>query len=537
MKYRRLSLVSLSGLALFASLAWLTSCSKSADTATSAAPTVPAAGISPTAAAIASHLESGGEFYAVVDVKGEIARMGDMTADFVGYLIQNAGLLGGNSGPASKLDYRALVKKLGLYNVDGFGLSSWEGSDGLHHNRSFLYTPNGRTGLLKIFGDKPGPFVTPNLAPADADFVGEGTLDLKSLEELIVSYAQDIGGPAAVQQYTDALKQSIPGTTLTGQSLIDRLNTRVICIIRTDPKQIFQINPTVKMPMTDFLISLDGFADVLDQLAPLLKDNPMVAIADKNGMKTVTIEFPIPDPYSAYKPMLISDPKTKRLYLVSRESFANETIFGQGARLASSEDFKAATTGQPTEGNWLGYLSKKGASAFVEYYQKQSLAQLPPTLRDSYVSLTGLDKIPHGVATIQVNLPDGILTQSLSNRSPKDVVLLLPLAAVAIGGMAASEAIPAYSAARGTPMSSPGGSSSDVAIRNNLRKIANASTQYILDKGVTEVRFPDLISGPTPYLSNITSVAGENYSNLVIRQSTTRISVTTADGRIISYDL
>jgi len=60
----------------------------------------------------------------------------------------------------------------------------------------------------------------------------------------------------------------------------------------------------------------------------------------------------------------------------------------------------------------------------------------------------------------------------------------------------------------------------------------------MLDKNVTEVRVQDLV-GPAPdkYIHSLTSVAGENYDNIIIRQTTTRITVTTADGQVISYDL
>ncbi|HVU36885.1 MAG TPA: hypothetical protein VHC95_00985 [Opitutales bacterium] len=538
MKPRRWLPLALSTLTMLAALGWLASCSKSTEQAAPSAPPVPAAGVSPIAAAIGSHLEYGGELYAVADMQGDIERMGNVLADFVAHSYeQSAGAFGTS---AKSPDFRVLVKRLGLYNIDGFGLSSWKGSDGLHRNRGFLYTPNGRPGLLKIFGGGPGPFVTPDLAPADADLVVEGTLDLKSLEELIVSYVQDVSGPAAAQSVTEELKTAIPGTTLTGQSLVDRLNTRFILILRADPKQMLPVSATMKIPLTDFVIALDGFSDLFDQLAPLLKDNPMLTLADKNGLKTLTLEFPIPDPYSAYKLMLISDPKSKRLYLVSRESFANETVLGQGARLAASPDFKAATDGLPTQGNWLGYISQKGAAVYVEYFEKQFMTSIPPALRDSLVDLEGLNKLPHGLAMTQVNLPDGILTQSLSNRSAKDVLLLVPVATVAMVGFGATSTAPLMKSLLTSPSPSPAtgtGSAADIAIRNNLRIIATAAQQYMLDKNAPQVRYTDLTSGPNPYVGNITPVSGENYDNIVLRQNTTRISVVTADGRIISFDL
>jgi len=534
MKSRRLIYLSLSGLALVAGLSTFAGCSKSSD---NSAPAVPAAGQSPTTATISSHLESGGELFAVVDVKGDVDQASNLMADFAGYAIKQATGAMGGGGPLASLDTRSLVNRLGFSNIDGFGLSSWKDTDGVHHNRSFLYTPRGRTGLLKVFGGSPSPFVTPGLAPADADLAFESTVDLKSLYDLILSYVKDIGGPAAVQEITDNLKEPIPGTTITGQSLIDHLNTRGILIARADTKQILQAGPSFKMPMTDFLIGLDGFSDVLDQLEPLLKSQPFFTFSEKNGMKVVTIDFPIPDPFAVYKPIFISDPKTKRLYIVSRESFANETVFGQGARLSTSDDFKAATDGLPTEGNSLSYFSKKGAAAFVQYYDRQMLADVPPALRDSVIDFGGLEKIPHGLAMTQVNLPDGIMVQGASTRSAKDIILIAPVAAVAVVGVMAAGGMQGYNTARAMSTVGTATTSQDQAIRNNLRMITSAAQQYMLDKGVTEVRYQDLVSGPSPLIPPAHSFAGEDYSNLIIRQTSTRITVTTASGQVISYDL
>ncbi|HTB62547.1 MAG TPA: hypothetical protein VK737_03070, partial [Opitutales bacterium] len=362
-------------LAVAASLALFSGCSKSDTAATAPATPPPAAvnmapdnGLSAPVKAISSHLEFGGEFYAIMDTKGEMEKFGNMVADMaaphMGEIMDSIG------GPPIK-DLHPLFKELGLYNIDGGGVSTWKDSNGpFYHNRMFLYTPGGRTGLLKVLGGAPGAFVTPDLAPADADVAYEATLDLKSLAELLLNYAKEIGGPALAQQISDGLKQPpMPGSTLTGQWLIDHLNTRLTIVLRADPTNMVEVTPGQKLPMVDALIALDGFADLFDQLTPMIAGAPGFKIDTKNGMKTLTVDEPMPDAIGAYKPMLIADPKSQRLYMVSRESFADQTVFGQGPRLSTSDDFKAATAGLPTTGNALSYLSKKGTSIFVDYYK------------------------------------------------------------------------------------------------------------------------------------------------------------------------
>jgi type IV pilus assembly protein PilA len=519
-------------LAVAASLALFSGCSKSETPAAPATPPPPAVnmapdnGLSAPVKAISSHLEFGGEFYAIMDTKGEMEKFGNMVADMAAPHMTE--IMDSIGGPPIG-DLHPLFKELGLYNIDGGGMSTWKETNApFYHNRMFLYTPGGRTGLLKVLGGAPGPFVTPDLAPADADVAYEVTLDLKSLAELLLNYAKEIGGPALAQQLSDGLKQPpIPGSTLTGQWLIDHLDTRVTLILRADPTKMVEVMPGQKLPMVDALIALDGFADLFDQIQPLLAGGPGFKFDTKNGMKTLTVDQPMPDPISDYKPMLISDPKSKRLYLVSRESFADQTVFGQGPRLSTADDFKAATAGLPTAGNALSYISKKGAPTFVDYY-KLILSNIPVESRDKIVGMIfgSMVGAPHGVACTQVNLADGVLCQSTTTQSIKDSLLVMP---VMMMGMGAAATLPTAGPAQpqaGNP-----------AIQNNLRNIATAAQQYLLDKNATEVRYQDLISGATPYMKPVNSIQGESYDSVVVRTSTTRISVTTASGQVVSFDL
>ena len=538
MNPRRWILAAIS-LALGAGLSTLPGCSKSDQTpavstpaapATAAAPSapqVPANGKSATVTTIASHLEFGGEFYAVVDVKGDLEKYFGAFGNIITSTLQQAASQAQSPelSAVAKLNIKELFSRLGLFDADGLGLSSWQGPDGLHHNRAFLYTPRGRTGLLKIFGGASGPFVTPSLAPADTDLVMESTMDFKAVADLVLSYVRDIGGPEAAAQVSANLKQEVvPG--LSGQVLIDHLNTRLIVIARANTQKDIQVTPEIKIPTIDLLIALDGFSEIFDKLAPTLQSMGMFKFADKNGMQTATLQMQFPGPYSSYQPMLVSDPKSKRLYLVTNPAFADATIFGQGPRLSTSPDFKLATEGLPMQGNSLSYMSKHAGEAFDTYYSKQITSQLPAATRDSIMALNSMGNLPHGLAGTQSNLADGILVQGVANQSYKAIVMVAPVVAV---GLVSAMAIPAFSKVREQ--------SREKAIENNLRQIASASLTYMLDKGVTEVRYPDLIGGAKPYLQPLTPVAGESYDNIVVRQTTTRISVTMSDGTVVSYDL
>ena len=76
------------------------------------------------------------------------------------------------------------------------------------------------------------------------------------------------------------------------------------------------------------------------------------------------------------------------------------------------------------------------------------------------------------------------------------------------------------------------------AMTNNLRQLAAASQQYMLDKGVTQASYNDVVGTSTDsYIRSITPVAGENYQDMTINQSTTQITISTPDGRTVTYNL
>jgi hypothetical protein len=73
------------------------------------------------------------------------------------------------------------------------------------------------------------------------------------------------------------------------------------------------------------------------------------------------------------------------------------------------------------------------------------------------------------------------------------------------------------------------------AIRRNLRQIASAAQQYMLAEGVPEVFFENLI-GPGGYLSQVPSVAGEDYRAVFpIDSRTNRLAIRTPDGAVVEY--
>lgn len=69
-------------------------------------------------------------------------------------------------------------------------------------------------------------------------------------------------------------------------------------------------------------------------------------------------------------------------------------------------------------------------------------------------------------------------------------------------------------------------------ITNNLRMIASAGQQYILEEGVSSVNYSQLVGD---YFRAFDSVAGERYDNITISENGGTIRATTADGKVVEF--
>ena len=101
----------------------------------------------------------------------------------------------------------------------------------------------------------------------------------------------------------------------------------------------------------------------------------------------------------------------------------------------------------------------------------------------------------------------------------KGFTLVEIMIVVVIIGLLAAMAIPAFSKVRQQ--------SRMKAVLNNLRQISGAAQQYMLDLGVSECGYTDLVGSSTDnLLHNVAPVAGEDYTSLTgIEQGTTQLTI------------
>lgn len=76
------------------------------------------------------------------------------------------------------------------------------------------------------------------------------------------------------------------------------------------------------------------------------------------------------------------------------------------------------------------------------------------------------------------------------------------------------------------------------AIESNLEQLSMAALQCMLETGKAEIRYSDLVGDkPTHFFREVKALNGESYHGLVFTHDTKSVSVSTKDGRTITYRL
>jgi len=102
---------------------------------------------------------------------------------------------------------------------------------------------------------------------------------------------------------------------------------------------------------------------------------------------------------------------------------------------------------------------------------------------------------------------------------PRGFTLVEIMVVTVIIGLLAALAVPAFNKVRQAARQR--------AITNNLRQIASAAQQYMLEHGAPTVGYSDIVGTTTDrFISLIATAAQEDYTTLVIHNSDTQVSIT-----------
>jgi hypothetical protein len=298
--------------------------------------------------AVSKQLELGGTLFGYVDVDGDVDKLGSMMKQFI------SGMSASNPQLAmfGNQDYAGIFRALGFADVKAMGISSVPDGTGFFRNRMFLYTPNGRTGLLAAVGGKPTTFPHLALAGADTDLYVDSDIDASAIYTAFQGVARSVGGPTAANAMDGQLKTIGQTISLSILGLFENLKGNMAMVVRVNDGQTMTFpggaNGPVTIPRFDFVVCVDGIGGIVE---PALAHSTKFS-ADTTG----TVHY-----FSEVKPgapgmtaVFAVDGST--LYLAnSREYLDSAMKKPDGLRATAA--FKEAISRVGAEGNGISYVT------------------------------------------------------------------------------------------------------------------------------------------------------------------------------------
>lgn len=470
-------------------------------------------------AAVNKHLELGGELYGYADIDGDVL----LFADQLRRLAERVAEAQPAAGAMLQQDFGKIFDDLGLTDIKAIGLSSVREGEAWYRNRVYFHTPGGRHGFMSVLGGPAVPFVHTKLAPADTDFYSEGEFDLPAVYKALRAIVVRVGGEMTANMLEAQLKQGGAEAGVVPLDVIQSLKGRSVLIVRLDAEKNIAL-PTppqpVNVPAFSLLLRVDGLGATAEKLLAIAP--PIFEAKQEGAVKTYTLQTPLP--VEGIQPVLAVE--NGALYLATSPAFLQECL-GRKSGLDQNKEFQQALAAVGREGNGLSYISPK------IFARLKQLAAINPdanleTQRVFAMIAENIPDVSRPLITTRINLPEGVLVRSSWNRTLKPALAAAVVYNPVSIGLIAAMAIPAYQKVRAN--------SQEKAIQNNLRMFHAAAQQYMLENAKSQVKYADIV-GPGKILEELKQVAGEDYSELVLKDSDVSISVTTSAGKEIRLDL
>lgn len=388
--------------------------------------------------AVAGQLDPGGVVHAYISVDGDLTGI-------AGYVNSMMGELRKIEPDVPPVNIPALLRVTGLDAVSAMGFSSVRTEDGFR-NKTYIHTPDGRRGLLRLMGGDSKPFEVLKLAPAGSDFVIEQDLNFKTLYESVVEGAGVVMGEQGKAMVQMALKQPMPPPiTFTMEKVMADLDTKLTVIIDADPTKMVHLPDApkeLKIPQLKGAVLIDGLGWIADELTKVLEPilvqggnhaPPFKVVRNANW---VGIQLAIESQNFSEREkkeitelgwetaLLAHHVSSGKLVLASGKNFADQ-LFAPKTSLGQDPAFQKTMKDLPMEGTALTYASPVFFSSLRQSFEKiNELAndkdheQDDRFLATTFINLL-LPKNARGEGGVTTNTKDGMLTVSNSAHSHK----------------------------------------------------------------------------------------------------------------------
>lgn len=390
-------------------------------------------GVSPHFQAVASRLEAGGASFTYAE-EGEVM-------DLVSTLLEEV-VKAMPEEEKAKMPAGFSIKKvfslLGLDSIKASGMSSRKLPDGVNHSRSFIYTPEGRRGLLTLSGGPAEPFLVTSLAAQNTDLALEFPLHLKDLFAQAWPMLMEYTPKEQLAMVEAMASAPQPPLGISYKEMAEKTSLRLALIATINPGQsIAAPGAPMPLPGMDAAIIIDKLGwlrDVLKQqfLPMLLQPDSPVELLSKGAVTVGRFKAPMGPAPMDFQPTFSLEDEAGRLVIATRPGYLD--ALSKAPKLAEQAEFTAAWKGLPKEGNGCAYASRRFMSTLMDGI-KDAASSSPVADKDAAIvgkMMSLLGKYARSsMAVAYANQPDGILTvsnTSLPMASPSSISSITTMA-------------------------------------------------------------------------------------------------------------
>jgi hypothetical protein len=449
---------------------------------------------------VTAKLDKGGNFYLYLSTEQALSSLSKNIATYSNVFSQMplAPALGSENVARIFEAIGALVKDSGVENISGVGASSIAREPGFYYSKLVVHHYEGQAdgAMWSAFGKEAHPLKELDLLPEDTAFAMYADVDVPLVWKTIDSELKQLHIPEvdkALAAFPEQFKSAA------GISLDDALGSLGggygVIFTLDESKQVTLPLGTNSMDIPDPALAIfikvknDAIYNRVDQLTT---GNPLVAKMTQDGIKTISLTFPLPLPVSLSPTLARSG---DYLLLTSSDTLLREIIAvqtGKKSGFKSTPEFKKLSQGIPSEGNNFTLVSEKFGKSFSQAMQGVAGAQAGALGGQTKI---WQDMIKSNAAfsySVSVNGSEGWEAFGNGNKSMGSAAVILP--AVAVGGVLAAIAIPNFVRARNTAQANAAATTGAMARRGgtitrtpqnaciiNLRLIDAAKGQWALE--------------------------------------------------------
>ena len=457
MKTIRITAITLS---IAAAIFWGSGCGKN-ENAGSGGPAPKSSEVSATKNSfqdVTSKLDPGGNLYVYLSTEEWLTGLSQKVDGWRGLADAVPDMKGDDRQKVDKLFdvVTSLIKKSGVEDMSGVGMSSIEREQGLYHSKIILhhYPGKGNGFLWTMFGTSSHPLNGLDMLPASTVLATYGDMDLGMVYSVVTGELNNTGIPEVKDALQKLPDQFAAATGLQLDKVLASLGNEYGLVITLDETKKISLpfgNPPMDVPEPGIMIIVKVKDDtIFNRVDQEMKGNQQVISSDKDGVRMRTMPVPLPLPISLRPTIARSG---DYLFIATTDSLVEEALAvksGKKPGLKGSEEFKRLAKGMPDKGNSFTYVSERFGQTWKDVQARvmemQGNAKGPQAdFMSKLMAMNGGSTFSYNVSA---NTDEGWVGTGNGNQNPAKMALVPLIAVPVVTAIAAPNFMKAREAAQ-----------------------------------------------------------------------------------------